>query len=82
MKPSPVFYLRLCERLEVPASACLYLGDGSDDELSGAAAVGMTPVLLDAEDTAAPRWNGRRVGALHEVATDSEWELADAANPL
>ena len=70
MKPSPVFYLRLCERLDLPASACLYLGDGSDDELAGAAAVGMTPVLLDAEDTVTPRWDGRRVGALQDVAKD------------
>jgi putative hydrolase of the HAD superfamily len=67
MKPSAAFYLRLCERLQVAASACLYVGDGSDDELAGAADVGMTPMLLDAEDTLAPVWDGRRIGALHDV---------------
>src|SRR6266850_945313 len=68
MKPSPSLYLRLCERLDVAASACLYVGDGSDDELPGAAGVGMTPVLLDTEDTVARAWDGRRIGALHDVA--------------
>jgi putative hydrolase of the HAD superfamily len=49
-KPDPAIYLEACDRLGVPAEACLYVGDGGSRELTGAAAVGMTPVRLDAPD--------------------------------
>lgn len=47
-KPEPVMYLTACERLSVAPEDCLYCGDGSSRELSGAAAVGMHPVLIRA----------------------------------
>ncbi len=52
-KPEPIMYLSACEELGVAPSDCLYVGDGSSRELSGAAAVGMHPVLIRAphEDT-------------------------------
>ena len=49
-KPDPAIYLTACERLGVEAHECLYVGDGGSRELSGAAAVGMTPVRLAAPD--------------------------------
>ncbi len=49
-KPDPAIYLEACERLGVPAEECLYVGDGGSRELTGAAAVGMTAVRLDAPD--------------------------------
>ncbi|MFQ5810606.1 MAG: HAD family hydrolase, partial [Armatimonadota bacterium] len=55
-KPDPRIYRLACEGLEVEPEACLYVGDGSSRELSGAAAVGMSPVLIRVpyEDTYEP----------------------------
>jgi len=52
-KPNPAFFHLVCERLGVTPGDCLYVGDGGSRELTGAAAVGMTPLMLRAED-----WNG------------------------
>jgi len=51
-KPDPQIYLAACEELEVTPAECLYVGDGGSHELTGAAAVGMTPVRLAAPDLA------------------------------
>ncbi|HET6531026.1 MAG TPA: HAD family hydrolase [Actinoplanes sp.] len=51
-KPDPAIYLAACEQLGVAAEQCLYVGDGGSRELTGAAAVGMTPVRLNAPDLA------------------------------
>lgn len=74
-KPDPRIYLLTCERLGVQPQDCLYVGDGGSRELTGAAAVGMRPVMIrtpyeegdavhrvDGED-----WDGERVSALGEV---------------
>jgi putative hydrolase of the HAD superfamily len=45
-KPSPRIYQLVCEQLEVRPDECVYVGDGSDGELTGAAQVGMRPVLI------------------------------------
>lgn len=49
-KPDPEIYLAACDRLGVRPEDCLYVGDGGSHELTGAAAVGMTPVRLTAPD--------------------------------
>jgi putative hydrolase of the HAD superfamily len=50
-KPDPAIYLYACERLDAGPERCLYCGDGSYGELTGAASVGMTPYLIrDAEE--------------------------------
>jgi putative hydrolase of the HAD superfamily len=51
-KPDPAIYLAACEQLGVAAEECVYVGDGGSRELTGAAAVGMTPVRLSAPDLA------------------------------
>ncbi|HEY33126.1 MAG TPA: HAD family hydrolase [Dehalococcoidia bacterium] len=74
-KPDPRIYLLATEQLGVQPEECLYVGDGSSQELSGAASVGMSPVLIrvpsdesihyyriDAED-----WDGPSVSSLSEV---------------
>lgn len=74
-KPDPRIYLLACERLGVRPEECLYVGDGGSRELSGAAGVGMCPVLIRApyETTDAvhrvdgEEWDGPRVSALTEV---------------
>jgi putative hydrolase of the HAD superfamily len=45
-KPDARIYEAVSEHLGVAPEACVYLGDGADDELQGAQSVGMTPVLL------------------------------------
>ena len=49
-KPDPEMYETICERLDVEAPECLYVGDGGGRELSGARAAGMTAVRLAAPD--------------------------------
>jgi putative hydrolase of the HAD superfamily len=73
-KPDAEIYLRACERLGVRGSECLYVGDGSYRELSGAAAVGMRAVLIrDLDESAemlrpeAEDWTGESVASLLEV---------------
>ncbi|OJF15679.1 HAD family hydrolase [Couchioplanes caeruleus] len=51
-KPDPLIYLEACWRLQVAPEDCLYVGDGGSQELTGAAAVGMTPIRLSAPDLA------------------------------
>jgi putative hydrolase of the HAD superfamily len=74
-KPDPRIYLLATEQLGVRPGECLYVGDGSSQELTGAANVGMSPILIripgdesihyyriDAEE-----WDGPRVSSLTEV---------------
>lgn len=48
-KPSRRIYEIACERLKVQPQECLYVGDGSGEELTGATAVGMFPILKRAD---------------------------------
>ena len=70
-KPDPRIYEIACERLEVEAAECLFIGDGANDELPGAERVGMTAVQLRApgEELTEPgkAWQGRAVETLSEV---------------
>lgn len=73
-KPDAAIYLRACEGLGVEPSDCLYVGDGSYRELSGAAAVGMRPVLIVDPDVSVEMlspdpddWQGERVTSLLEI---------------
>ena len=75
MKPDPPIYAETCRRLSVEPADCLYVGDGSDRELTGALEVGMTPVLLrvslgDTYDSSRPdveQWRGLAVSSLSDV---------------
>ena len=51
-KPDPRIYELAVSGLGVGAERCLYVGDGSDGELSGAAKAGMTAVLIRASGAA------------------------------
>ena len=44
-KPSSAIYHRTCQRLQIEPHECIYVGDGSSQELTGAAAIGMRLVL-------------------------------------
>jgi putative hydrolase of the HAD superfamily len=74
-KPDPRVYLMCCERLGVDPTDCLYCGDGSYGELSGASRVGMTVFQIrDPEVDAAGQlrpegddWSGAWIADLREL---------------
>ena len=76
-KPDPQIYTLAVEKLDVNPEACLYVGDGSSNELTGASAVGMYPVLIidPEEDVSGTHrvdfegmdWKGPVISSLKEV---------------
>ena len=82
-KPSQRIYQIACERLKVEPQECLYVGDGSGEELTGAAAVGMLPILkradlTDVYDSHRPdveNWQGFAIDEISEMC-DIVSELA------
>lgn len=78
-KPDPTMYLTACARLDVRPEDCLYIGDGGSHELTGALAVGMTAIRLDAPDLvghltfrADTAFDGPSIRSLYEVLTPVE----------
>ncbi|MET0414594.1 MAG: HAD family hydrolase [Actinoplanes sp.] len=87
-KPDPQIYLAACEELGVQPAECLYVGDGGSHELTGAAAVGMTPVRLAAPDLANhlvfdqdTNFAGRTVRSLTEVVGLVDQSLVAQGSP-
>jgi putative hydrolase of the HAD superfamily len=70
-KPDARIYHLACEALAVEPSECLFVGDGANDELPGAAAVGMTAVLYAEGGVARwdglDGWTGARITAIPDV---------------
>ena len=71
MKPDPGIYELACEGLGVQSGDCLYIGDGSSRELTGASIVGMDAVLIrvpnDTENGDREDWQGTRISSVEEV---------------
>lgn len=55
LKPNVLMYVATAGRLGVSPHECLYVGDGGDNEMTGAKAAGMTTVLVEHEDGCAMR---------------------------
>lgn len=74
-KPDPQIYYMATEKLMVEPQDCLYIGDGSSQELTGAANVGMHPVLIRVPDESTnahfidreKNWDGPVISSLQEV---------------
>lgn len=72
-KPDPLLYRLAYEGLGVAPADCVYVGDGGSGELTGAAAMGMRPVLIADEDWDtghrydADDWHGEVVHRLADV---------------
>jgi putative hydrolase of the HAD superfamily len=67
-KPDPAIYELVAGRLGVAPSECVFVGDGSDDELAGAVAVGMTVFrTVEFRDTL-PTWPGPVIDSLGELS--------------
>ena len=75
-KPDPRIYQLAVRRLGVRPQQCVYVGDGGNQELSGALRVGMHPILirLDADSTEPhlinrKHWDDPIITSLIEVLT-------------
>ena len=74
-KPCTGIYRVACHRLHIQPQKCVYVGDGSDEELAGAAATGMLSVLKrtdlnDVYDEHRPEvgsWRGLAVDEIREL---------------
>ena len=76
-KPDPRIYQLTANQLGIKPQECLYIGDGSSQELTGASQVDMDTVLMrlpDEESTDAHRidseeWHGQAITSQKEVLT-------------
>lgn len=74
-KPDPALYRDIASKLGVDARDCVYVGDGSSGELTGAAGVGMEAVLLvtpfgdDFRYDPEPDWAGDSLTSLEDLPT-------------
>jgi putative hydrolase of the HAD superfamily len=66
-KPDPAIYHLAAGKLGVAPSRCVFVGDGSDDELAGAQAVGMTVFRTTEFRDTLPSWDGPVIGSLVEL---------------
>lgn len=74
-KPDKRIYRMACEGLGVAPGECVYVGDGFDQELRGAKAVGMWPILMAPPNERPPdtiewegdTWKGERIETLAQV---------------
>lgn len=75
VKPEPEIYRAALDALDLRPEETLYVGDGSDNELTGAAGCGLRPVLVtadlsntfDAQRSDVDRWTGPRIRTLAEL---------------
>ena len=74
-KPDPRIYHMATEKLGVTPQECMYIGDGSSQELTGALQVGMSPVLIRVPDETVDShfvdreegWKGPVIESLEEI---------------
>ncbi len=74
-KPDPRIYEVACERLGIEAESCVYVGDGSSDELRGASEAGMRAVLFccdhtdsyDAHRPGVTGWQGASISRFEDL---------------
>ncbi len=66
-KPDPAIYRWATDALGVTPQQCLYVGDGADGELAGAAALGMTVLRTTEFADTDPTWPGPTISALTDL---------------
>lgn len=73
VKPDPQLYARVAKLLGVAVAACVYVGNGDGQELSGALRCGMRAVLFagagERPGGEAATWQGPRITDLRELLT-------------
>ena len=81
-KPSHRIYEIASERLKLQPQECIYVGDGSGEELTGAAAVGMLPILKRADLTDVYDPHRPEVENWQGIAIDEIAELCNIVSEL
>ena len=66
-KPDREIYLAATQRLGADPANCVYVGDGADQELSTAVALGMTAIRTTEHNDTDPYWAGIGITALTEI---------------
>jgi putative hydrolase of the HAD superfamily len=66
-KPDRRIYLAAAEGLGALPTECVYVGDGADGELAGAAALGMTVIRTTEHNDTDPSWPGAAVASLADL---------------
>ncbi|MFR9775843.1 HAD family hydrolase [Micromonospora sp. MS34] len=66
-KPDPAIYRTAADRLGVDPADCVFVGDGADGELAGAAAVGMAVFRTTEHNDTDPAWDGHALAALGDL---------------
>jgi putative hydrolase of the HAD superfamily len=66
-KPDRAIYLGATRGLGVEPGECVYVGDGAEDELAGAAALGMAAIRTTEFADNDPAWTGPTIAALTEL---------------
>ena len=66
-KPDPEIYLAACAALDVAPASCVYVGDGRDNELQAAAALGMYAIRTTEHADSDPTWIGPTVSSFAEL---------------
>lgn len=66
-KPDPVIYLATCRSLGLTPAACVYVGDGADDELAAAASLGMHAIRTTEHADTDPAWPGPAIRTLADL---------------
>jgi putative hydrolase of the HAD superfamily len=66
-RPDRAIYLRAARGLGVEPAECVFVGDGAEDELAGAAALGMTVIRTTEFADNDPAWTGPTIAALSEL---------------
>ena len=66
-KPEPAIYLAACNGLGVEPADCVFVGDGNDKELPGAAALGMYAIRTTEHSDSDPTWTGPTVTSFTEL---------------
>ena len=82
-KPDPTLFLSCAQRLECSPDECIYVGDGANQELSAASAVGMYAIGLckDNEEGHGKHWSGTTVSNLSELILQIE-KIETPSHPL
>lgn len=66
-KPDPEIYLTACKALGVVPTDCVYVGDGHDNELQAAAALGMHVIRTTEHSDSDPTWPGPTITTYAEL---------------
>ncbi|WP_350276048.1 HAD family hydrolase [Kribbella sp. HUAS MG21] len=68
-KPDPAIYKAACTALSAAPRDCLYVGDGNDNELPAAAALGMHAIRTLEHANNAPTWQGPTINTFADLQT-------------